>query len=89
MKGFTRKLDDLGRVCIPKILRKNYNITDEVEFITTQEGVLIRAVKEQSEERDFNVILADIDLEMQKVKYSNPSVYEGLIIAKRAITGDL
>ena len=43
--GIVRKLDNLGRLVIPKELRKQYGFTSEVEIIATKEGVLIRNPK--------------------------------------------
>ena len=41
--GIIRELDNLGRLVIPKELRKQYGFTREVEIIsTTTEGVLLR-----------------------------------------------
>ena len=43
--GMIRELDNLGRLVIPKELRKQYGFTSEVEIIATKEGVLIRNPK--------------------------------------------
>lgn len=43
--GFVREVDKLGRIVIPKELRKIYNLTREVEIIATEDGVLIRHPK--------------------------------------------
>lgn len=42
--GIVRKFDDLGRVVIPKEIRKSLNIKDydAVEIFATQRGVFIR-----------------------------------------------
>ena len=45
MKNVVRKLDDIGRVSIPKQIRKMYDIqykSCEVEIIPTEQGVLIK-----------------------------------------------
>ena len=40
--GIIKKIDRLGRIVIPKDLRKRYNLKDEIELIATKEGVLIK-----------------------------------------------
>ncbi len=43
--GIVRKVDKLGRVCLPIYLRRENDIMidDEVEIIGTDEGILIKA----------------------------------------------
>lgn len=43
--GIIRELEDLGRLVIPKELRKQYKFIKEVEIVPTKEGVLIRNPK--------------------------------------------
>ena len=40
--GVKREIDKLGRVCIPKEMRKMFNLDAEVEIQATTEGVLIK-----------------------------------------------
>ncbi len=42
--GITRRLDRLGRIVIPKEMRKTYRLCDRdtVEIIGTEEGILLR-----------------------------------------------
>lgn len=42
--GMQRKVDNLGRIVLPKELRKLYNINDDdyVEIIPTETGILIK-----------------------------------------------
>ena len=42
--GITRKFDNLGRICIPKEIRKSLNLknNDAVEIFATQRGIFIR-----------------------------------------------
>lgn len=42
--GIIRKVDDLGRIVIPKEIRKFYHIdaNDKIEIITTLEGIILR-----------------------------------------------
>lgn len=50
--GITRRVDDLGRVAIPKEFRKRLEISegDLLEIIVTREGILLRKCDEQIEE---------------------------------------
>ena len=43
--GIIKKFDTLGRLVIPKELRKRYNLLNEVEIVATEEGILLRAPK--------------------------------------------
>jgi len=43
--GMLRDLDPLGRVCMPKEMRKMFHLENEVEVIVTEEGVLVRNPK--------------------------------------------
>ena len=40
--GVKKETDKLGRVCIPKDMRKLFNIDGEVELQITKEGILIK-----------------------------------------------
>ena len=40
--GIKKEIDKLGRICIPKEMRKLFNFASEVELQITQEGILIR-----------------------------------------------
>ncbi|MGL5764255.1 MAG: AbrB/MazE/SpoVT family DNA-binding domain-containing protein [Sarcina sp.] len=88
MRGFTRKVDDLGRVCIPKSLRDNYNLNESVEITPTPEGLLLKSTHSITT-RQTSDILHAINEEMEKVKLSNPAIYTGLNIAKKAVLGEL
>ncbi|MBR4034915.1 MAG: hypothetical protein IKJ04_08900 [Clostridia bacterium] len=43
--GVKKEIDNLGRICIPKEMRKLYGFDKEVELIVTPEGILIRNPK--------------------------------------------
>ena len=43
--GFIREVDNLGRIVIPKEIRKTYELEGSVEILPTTEGVLIRNPK--------------------------------------------
>ena len=43
--GIIKKFDTLGRLVIPKELRKRYNVLNEVEIVATEEGILLREPK--------------------------------------------
>ena len=39
--GVTKEIDKLGRICIPKEMRKLFKMENEVEIKVTPEGILI------------------------------------------------
>ncbi len=39
--GVRKEIDKLGRICIPKDMRKLFNLESEVELKVTNEGILI------------------------------------------------
>lgn len=41
--GIIKEFDKLGRIVIPKELRKRYGIFEKVEIVPTEEGVLLRS----------------------------------------------
>ena len=43
--GIIREVDNLGRIVIPKEIRKMYELEGSVEILPTTEGVLIRNPK--------------------------------------------
>lgn len=43
--GVIKEIDRLGRLVIPKSMRKRYNLEDRVEIIATEDGVLVRNPK--------------------------------------------
>ena len=40
--GVKREIDKLGRLCIPKEMRKQFCLENEVEILATQEGILLK-----------------------------------------------
>ena len=40
--GIKKEIDRLGRICIPKELRKLFNLENEVELTITKEGILLK-----------------------------------------------
>ena len=40
--GVRNEIDKLGRICIPKEMRKLYNLENEVELQITKEGILLK-----------------------------------------------
>ena len=40
--GVKKEIDKLGRICIPKEMRKLFNLENEVELLVTKEGILIK-----------------------------------------------
>ena len=49
--GIIKDVDKLGRVVIPKPLRERYGLTEKVEIITLEEGLLIRKPENEREEK--------------------------------------
>ncbi|MBO5207192.1 MAG: division/cell wall cluster transcriptional repressor MraZ [Clostridia bacterium] len=43
--GVVKEIDKLGRIVIPKDLRKRYGLQKEVEIIATVDGVLIKSAE--------------------------------------------
>ena len=43
--GVKKEIDQLGRLCIPKEMRKLYGLDREVELVITAEGILVRNPK--------------------------------------------
>lgn len=41
--GALKEVDKLGRICIPKEMRKRFCLEDEVELVVTEEGILLRS----------------------------------------------
>lgn len=82
LSGIVRKIDDLGRIVIPKELRKSLNIKDgeEIEIFLSEEGIILKkyyrivSFKENSKKYidifnkiyNYEIILTDRD----KVVYS-------------------
>ena len=40
--GIIREIDNLGRICIPKEIRKTLKLEKEVELLVTSDGLIIR-----------------------------------------------
>ena len=40
--GIRKEIDKLGRICIPKEMRRLFNLENEVELQITAEGILIK-----------------------------------------------
>ena len=40
--GIKKEIDKLGRICIPKEMRKLFNLENEVELELTKDGILIK-----------------------------------------------
>ena len=41
--GIKKEIDKLGRICIPKEMRKLFNLENEVEIRITEEGILLKS----------------------------------------------
>ena len=55
--GIKKEIDKLGRICIPKEMRRLFNMTEEVELQITSAGILIKnpeyVLVKKAELRDF------------------------------------
>ena len=40
--GIIREIDNVGRICIPKEIRKTLKLEKEVELLVTSDGLIIR-----------------------------------------------
>lgn len=52
--GVKKEIDRLGRICIPKEMRKLFNFENEVEIQITKEGILIKNPEYVLVRRDSN-----------------------------------
>ena len=43
--GVKKEIDKLGRICVPKEMRKLFNLENEVELQITTEGILLKNPK--------------------------------------------
>ena len=43
--GIVKEIDNLGRLQIPKEIRKRLGFVDKVELIVTNEGLLIKSIE--------------------------------------------
>ena len=50
--GINKEVDKLGRIVIPKEMRELFNITERVELVVTDEGILLRNPKYELTPRD-------------------------------------
>lgn len=71
--GITRKVDELGRVVIPKELRDNFGIKekDSLEIFTNGNSIILRKYEPVSENKirtqvELEKLLSDLTLEEQK-----------------------
>ena len=40
--GVRKEIDKLGRICIPKEIRRLFNLENEVELLLTKDGILLK-----------------------------------------------
>ena len=45
IKGIKKRVDNLGRLCIPKWMRELYDLQDEVELVVIDNGILIKSCR--------------------------------------------
>lgn len=67
-ENITRKMDNLGRISVPKSLRDKFEIADgdEIEFFTTDNGYIAFGKKERQDDRLEMVadILDELNIEV-------------------------
>ena len=58
--GIVRKIDDLGRVVIPAVLRKQFGIQklDDVEMLATESGIILRKYEGNNIDEDIKSIIS-------------------------------
>ncbi len=67
--GIIRRMDDLGRICLPKELRKAMNLNPgcAVEVYTTTEGIVLRPYKDN--EVDLHLVKKVLDNMLGELNY--------------------
>ncbi len=56
--GVRKRIDRLGRICIPKDMRELFVLNENVELIVTEDGILIRnpeVCQAQASEKDLSL----------------------------------
>ena len=68
--GIIRRVDDLGRICLPKELRKAMNLNPDtaVEVFTTPGGIVLKPYKEN--EIDLDLIAKVLDNTLGELNYT-------------------
>lgn len=51
MLGIRKKIDKLGRICIPKEMRTLFKLDDDVELLVCDDGIFIRKPLTLSEDK--------------------------------------
>ena len=76
--GIVRRMDDLGRVCLPKELRKAMCLEpgDPVEIIPTSDGLMLTPYK--PDEPDFKTVEKVLDAMCGGNKVKRKNVFNGL-----------
>lgn len=54
-RGIIRRFDDLGRIVIPKEIRRKFkiNVGESVEIYITEEGILLKPARMKFEEKEY------------------------------------
>ncbi len=68
--GITRKIDELGRIVIPKEIRKNLGIRDgeSLEIYTNEDSIILRKHSQMEKFQNLGVKLAEIIATIFKVE---------------------
>lgn len=59
--GIIRRVDDLGRIVIPKEIRRTYGITDgsPIEIFTTDNGIVLKKYQTEDELKNLVNVLSE------------------------------
>ena len=91
--GIIRRIDDLGRIVIPKEIRRTYGIADgtPIEIFTNSDGIILRRYCAEDELMNTVNVLSDAvegyidDLDCEKVQQIRKHIEEirGLLKRRR------
>lgn len=91
--GIIRRVDDLGRIVIPKEIRMTYGIEDgsPIEIFTDSDGIILRKYRAENELMNTVNVLSDTvegyidDLDCEKVQQIRKHIEEirGLLKRRR------
>lgn len=89
--GIIRRIDDLGRIVIPKEIRRIYGIADvtPIEIFTDSDGIILRKYRTEDELMNTVNVLSDAvegyidDLDCEKVQQIRKHIEEIRGLLKR------
>lgn len=80
--GIIRKIDDLGRIAIPKELRRSMRLLggDELEILSYNDGLYLRRPRSETAESKLERVKAEIaedeGLTAEQINYINNSIQD-------------